>query len=83
MHKNNYMELTKIHMAEQARGTHAAELPKLCMDAKGMLKILQQVGPAEKSISSCSWIFNKYHLTEFVAISYRSRMKFTKTMQRP
>lgn len=50
MHKNNYMELTNVHMAQQARGSHAAELPKLCMDAKGMLKVLQQVGPAEKSI---------------------------------
>lgn len=35
------MELTKVHMAEQARGMHTAELPKLCVDAKGMLKILQ------------------------------------------
>lgn len=27
MHKNNYMELTKVHKAEQARDTHVTELP--------------------------------------------------------
>lgn len=44
------MELTKVHMVEQARGIQAAALLKFCMDAKGMLKILQKVVPAEKSI---------------------------------
>lgn len=43
MHKKNYTGLTVLHMAEQASDAQSFELPKLCMDARSMLKTQHMV----------------------------------------